>query len=317
MENTNNIIKKCMKKDKKIQILLSTYNGESYLREQLDSFVGLNNYKNVKVLIRDDGSTDKTIDILKEYNKKYGFKYICGKNVGVNKSIYRLLKYCDLSCDYYAVSDQDDVWYKNKFDITLEKLSECNEKTPTLFASCSSITDSDLNVIGKTIIPKKGVTFYNAMIQNVCPGHTQVFNKKLLLELRNNYSDEISVIDHWIYLYTSAFGKVMFTYDCTVYHRQHTNNSVGYQTNFIKKTIARIKRLNFKAADNSTVQLKYFYDLYKNKLNKEYQTEVENFLNSKSFLKRLKYSLTTKTYRQNTIDSLCFRILFLMGKYHL
>ena len=75
---------------KKIQILLSTYNGEHFLREQLDSFLRLEGFDNVAVLIRDDGSTDSTRDILREYSEKHGFEVILGDNVGLNASMMEL-----------------------------------------------------------------------------------------------------------------------------------------------------------------------------------------------------------------------------------
>ena len=119
MENTRDITKECTQEDntvlnKRIQILMSTYNGEKYLREQLDSFVNLDNFEEVKVLIRDDGSTDSTLEILDEYRLKYGFEIIKGINIGLNKSMMNLFKECDMECDYFAYSDQDDVCLSDK-----------------------------------------------------------------------------------------------------------------------------------------------------------------------------------------------------------
>ena len=93
---------------KKIEILLSTYNGEKYLREQLDSFISLENYSDVKVLIRDDGSTDSTRAILEEYRIQHGFEVILGDNIGLNASMHLLMLAADRECEYFAFSDQDD-----------------------------------------------------------------------------------------------------------------------------------------------------------------------------------------------------------------
>jgi len=317
MENINNIMKKCTKTGKKIQILLSTYNGQKYLRQQLDSFISLDNFNDVKVLIRDDGSKDGTLDILEYYEKEYGFQVIRGNNVGVNNSIIELIKYCDLSCDYYALSDQDDVWFPNKLIVSLEFLEKNISDKPVLFSSCSCITDENLNPIGQSVLPNKGVSFYNAMIQNICPGHTQVFNREMLLELKNNNSCDMFVLDYWIYLVASGIGKVIFMPECTVYHRQHLNNAVGYQVNPVKNLIARLKRLNFKRADKGTIQLKAFYDLYKRKLSKEYLEEIEKFLDCNEFItSRLKYVKQSKVYRQTKGETILFRILYILGKYH-
>jgi len=303
----------------KIQILLSTYNGEKYLREQLDSFLNLDNYENVKVLIRDDGSTDNTINILKEYRQKYGFEVYFGKNLGVNESFLWLFNHCDMTCDFYALSDQDDVWLSNKFILYFEKIKNgYNPEIAYMFSSCSAITDANLIVKGKTIVPKKGVGFYNAIMQNICPGHTQLINKKLLFIIQKSLSvKETSVIDHWIYLLASAFGQIYFINENTVLHRQHDNNCVGYNINFFIKNFNRIKKLNLKRSDIMTQQINYLLQLFENDLPKEYKLELTNFLDNSNFSKRCRYILKTKAYRQTNMETIIFKLLYIIGKYHL
>ena len=98
---------------KTVRVLLSTYNGETYLREQIDSLIkqiGLV----VKIAVRDDGSTDATLDILEEYRKKGLLEYFAEENVGYRKSFLTLSSYFVGKADYYAFCDQDDVWKPNK-----------------------------------------------------------------------------------------------------------------------------------------------------------------------------------------------------------
>lgn len=312
-----------MKVNKDIQILLSSYNGEQYLREQFESYIAQDIFSRVKILVRDDGSTDGTLVILSEYREKLGedvVEIIEGDNIGVNASINELFRRCDERCSYFAISDQDDVWMPNKLSRAVNALFAQEQKAPLLFASCSYITDSELNIIGKTVNPIKGVSFYNAMIQNVCPGHTQVFNRATLYELRHlleKYVNGIHVIDHWIYLTASAFGKVIFDQEPTVLHRQHGKNAVGYQLGWLAKTVTRIRRFKFKEPDKMTLQLRCFYSLYysDNKGFPEF-CELDAFLNSKTFFKRLSYAFRTKCIRQDTFDSFLFRFLFIIGKYH-
>lgn len=323
MENTKDIMKECMKEDNRqqkkiIQILMSTYNGEKYLREQLESFIQLENFEEVKVLIRDDGSTDSTLDILYEYSDRYGFEVIEGTNVGVNKSMTILFSCADEKCEFFALSDQDDVWFPDKLIRAKKKMLENSYDIPLLFASLSCVTNENLEPIGSSVFPYKSVGFYNAMIENICPGHTQVFNKPMLLELMKYDTDGIFVIDYWIYLVASAIGKIIYEKEFTVYHRQHGNNAVGYKTSVIQKTLSRIKRLKIKSADPTTIQLKYFYDVYKNKLPKEYETEIFNFLYShKKIQTRIKYAIETKAYRQTTFETLIYKMLYISGKYHI
>ena len=295
---------------------MSTYNGEKYLREQLNSFIAQDCFSQVKVLIRDDGSTDGTFEILREYADKYNFEIIKGQNIGVNASMCELFSLCDLSCQYFALSDQDDVWLPDKLGKAVKELANYNKQC-AMFASASIITDSCLKTIGVSMRAKKGSSYYNAVVQNICPGHTQVFSKPLMIELRDTDPSEISVIDHWIYLLASSLGKIIFSEKPTVLHRQHGNNAVGYNINPIKKTISRIKRVHFKEADRITIQLNYFLNRFQGRIPAEYENEAIRFLNSRTLFQRIKYSLTTKLFRQSFIDNILFRILFVLGKYHL
>ena len=102
-------------KNKEVVILISTYNGEKYLAEQLDSLLN-QTYQNIKIFIRDDGSKDKTIDIIKEYQKKSEKIFLTeGKNIGFINSFFELLKLSN-NADYYAYCDQDDVWMEDKIE---------------------------------------------------------------------------------------------------------------------------------------------------------------------------------------------------------
>lgn len=307
-----------METDKKIQILLSTFNGERFLHEQLDSFLCQKCHCNTSILIRDDGSTDGTWNILKKYRDKYGFKIVKGKNIGVNRSIYELFNLSDKSCDYYALSDQDDVWLPNKLSMALQSLQSSSERRPMLFASCSQVVTETLEPLGKTIIPKKGVGFYNAMAQNVTPGHTQVFNRKLMECLKLGRSDDIHVVDWWIYLIASGMGQVIFNNECTVLHRQHGDNAVGYELSFLKQLFKRLKRIHTRDANTISRQLKSFYNIYGNNLNPEYHMEIQAYLDNLTTLpKRLSYAVKTKIYRQTEIETLLFKCLYIMGKYNL
>lgn len=303
--------------DKKIQIIMSTYNGEKYLREQLDSIINLDGYDLIKVLIRDDGSTDNTLSILEEYSNRYGFEIIKGNNVGVNKSLFLLFEACDKTCDYFAISDQDDVWVKDKIQRALYELKNMDSNKPSLFATVSCITDEKLNPIKITSLPKKGPSFYNAMIQNIASGHTQVFNRKLLEEIMNcGGSSDIVIIDWWIYLVASAIGEVIVSDQYTVLHRQHENNAIGHKVGFFKQTYSRLVRLFCKHDINLSVQLKDFLFRYENKMKKEYIDEIKRNLScERNLVTRVYYCFRSKVYRENLVETLCYKILYLLGRY--
>jgi glycosyltransferase involved in cell wall biosynthesis len=303
---------------KKIQILLSTYNGEAHLREQLDSYLALNGFESVKVLIRDDGSTDGTLDILHEYVDKHGFELIEGENVGLNASMHQLVQACDLECDYFSFSDQDDVWLPDKLERASDALDKEDGSIPLLYSACSTITDDSLAPKGHTLIAKRPLSFYNSMIQNACIGHTQVCNRELIKLLRMHFSDDIYVHDSWVYTVATAFGKAIFDPTCVALYRQHTNNVIGYETSKLKNFMKRLKRLRTGKSRRYSYQLRAFCDLYGDMIPDEYMRECKKYFEKqRNFFTRLGYIMTTKMYRQTRLEGVIFRLMYLFGKYNL
>lgn len=305
-----------METDKRVQILLSTYNGERYLREQLDSIVGQTAFQSCSVLIRDDGSSDKTVEILKEYEDNYGFQVYSGSNLGVNGSYQWLLDHADLSCDYFALSDQDDIWMPDKIERAFAALDGSDDSVPVLFATCSLLTNAQMEPIGTSLHPKKGVSFYNAMLQNVCPGHTQVFNRRLLSMARGQSWEDMIVLDWWNYLLASGAGTVLFDDALTVKHRQHGDNAIGYGTSFLKLFLPRLKRVLAGEGYKMGRQLDCFSRLYGSVLRRECKEELDAFLsNLPSFRRRILYLNKSRVYRQTKLETMIFRVLYLAGKY--
>lgn len=118
---------------KSVQVVMSTYNGEKYLKEQIDSILSQEGV-DVRLYIRDDGSSDRTTDILASYQEHKNVKIEKGNNLGFAKSFLTALDECD-EADYYAFSDQDDVWEKDKLSTAIEILEEESQSTPLLYCS--------------------------------------------------------------------------------------------------------------------------------------------------------------------------------------
>ena len=130
--------------EERIDVLVATYNGEKYIREQLDSIIN-QTYKNIRILISDDCSKDSTPDILKEYEQKDDriIVYTHEKNFGnyIKNFEFLLTK---VESEYYALCDQDDVWLPEKIEKTFNKLKEENAD---LAYTDLKVVDQDLNVI--------------------------------------------------------------------------------------------------------------------------------------------------------------------------
>lgn len=302
----------------KILVIMSTYNGEKYIKSQLDSIE--NQQLNIKldILIRDDGSTDHTVDIIRNYQNKYrNIKLITGENIGCNASFFYLLKIADKYM-YYAISDQDDVWLPNKLQVGIDEIKKIKENKPILYGSCSYIVDDDMKICGKTQEKKREVKLTNSIIQNFTPGHSQIMNYKLFMLLKQDNIDvkNIYVYDYWITNIAILYGRLIFNNEPYTYYRMHRNNAIGYGLNIFLFLKERIKR--FQKGDGKKIynQIKYFYEKNEKSIPKVEKKEINKFLNyNNNFIKRIKFVFTTKLYRQKKLETLFFKVAYLFKKY--
>ena len=182
--------------DKKVLVLLGTYNGEKYIAEQCQSLKRQRNVQ-VDVLVRDDGSSDNTVNVIKE-NYDNRINIIEGENVGACANFINLWMNASLEYDYYAFCDQDDYWMDNKLQIACEKLSTIDSNIPALYFCGQIITDEKLHPI---YVHKMDVerNEYASCIFNQMAGCTAVFNKKLLTYMRKKKPNISFGHDVWTY----------------------------------------------------------------------------------------------------------------------
>jgi glycosyltransferase involved in cell wall biosynthesis len=298
---------------KLIQILLSTYNGEKYIKEQLDSIIK-QDYQNITILIRDDGSTDRTVDIIKEYAKQYNnITFYQGHNIGVKKSFFDLVKNSDMTADYFMFSDQDDVWKNNKISGAVEKLELMQQDIPLLYCGRTTLVNEELVPIKSTIKKYKIIPgFGNALVENICTGCTMAVNRKLIQLVKTHIPEFTVMHDWWFYLTASCYGKVYYDDETYILYRQHTDNIVGIRSSYreeFKKRLNNYKGNRGKISD----QLSEFLRLYQ--IDKEKQMLLMDIIKAKyKFMSRLNLLFTDKIYRQRKLDNLIFKLLFLLGK---
>lgn len=300
-----------------VLVLMSTYNGEKYITEQIESIENQKLDIPLNILVRDDGSKDNTVNILKKLNKKYkNIKVLQEENIGCNASFFKLFKIAN-GYKYYAISDQDDIWLKDKLQRGINKIRNENVDKPVLYGSCSYIMDNEGNITGTTQKKARDITLNNTIIQNFVPGHSQIMNNSLLQLLKNDLDySKIYVYDFWITNIALLYGKLIFDNKPSTKYRIHNLNTVGYgksKTGWIKE---RIKR--FKKGDGSLIssQINYFYNLNNEKIPENTKNEIEQYLKlSKNYLSRLKFITKTSFYRQKKFETLLFKIAYLLGKY--
>ena len=231
----------------KITILLSTYNGAKYLKEQIDSILNQDIIQNIKILARDDGSTDGTQKILEEYAQKYkNFSWYQGDNLKPARSFWELLSKADDS-DFYAFADQDDVWDIDKVRIAYEHIKDFDQSKPALYIGDVRTVDGELNLISSSMVEHDIPFDYpHALIKDLCPGCTQLFNKATrdLTLIYDPVKYEMYMHDWTIYLIATCFGRVFFDDVPHMSYRQHSKNAVGANKNGFGKILDKWKKRN-------------------------------------------------------------------------
>ena len=299
---------------KKVQILMSTYNGEKYIKTQIDSILE-QDYREIFLAIRDDGSTDHTVEILKQYEEKY--KNISVKQeeiVGVILSFFELVQNADENSDDYAFSDQDDKWLKHKISRAVECLEKEDRDIPLLYCSNKILVDKELNPIHSEIDYTKEMfpSFGNALVQNICTGCTCVFNKKLYESIKNNIPNKIIMHDWWLYLVATAFGKVIYDKKSYILYRQHEGNVHG---TIIKKRELLYHRWQELWKDRGEIygQLEEFKRRYL--LDIEEKELLEKVLKAKKGIKnKVNLMREKRVKRQFPKEDNMYRIMILLGK---
>ena len=211
----------------RLLVLLSSYNGGRFLREQLDSLLK-QTLDGVEILVRDDGSTDETAAILEEYAKRGKLRWYRGENLGASRSFWRLLTECG-EADYYAFCDQDDIWDADKLETAVGALKKIEEGSPALYCGDVRVTDAAGCVLAGHMVRPEPADYPHALIRNLAPGCTYVFNRaaqELLLRFEAETLG-IELHDWTAYQVIACFGRVVFDSDPHMSYRQHGGNAIG------------------------------------------------------------------------------------------
>ena len=212
---------------KKVLVLLSTYNGEKYLKEQIDSVLAQKN-TDVSILVRDDGSTDKTLEILEKYKKDGKLEWYTGKNLKPAKSFLNLVRCAETTYDYYAFCDQDDFWYSDKISEAIYEMEKEPTMLPKLCYCNIELVDKNRRHLDDRKISNR-CNFFDEMLLTYCvPGCTMVFNRNLLDIVKKHMPTKITMHDCWIYFVCVAVGgRIYSTESIGIQYRQHGGNVIG------------------------------------------------------------------------------------------
>ena len=261
-----------MIENKKIDILMATYNGEKYLAEQLDSIIN-QTYHNWNLLIRDDNSTDRTLEIIQDYQKKDNrIKLLKDNegNLGIVKNFEELLK--NSESEFIMFSDQDDIWIENKLEMYLKMIEKIKNKGFMIHSDAILFDKNKSNILKDTFISKKAINkglenvFFNYFVQ----GATILISK----EIKNfilPFPKEVYLHDRYIHLISELFFERIFVNKALIYYRQHGDNQIG-----AKNTIREL--LSKRYFDERDRQLiKVIYNKYGSLLTEDKKKLIEEY----------------------------------------
>jgi glycosyltransferase involved in cell wall biosynthesis len=302
-----------------VVVMLSTYNGAAFLREQLDSLVAQAGVA-VRLHARDDGSTDDTVDILRSYVAIWpGLSDIrCGANLGAAMSFLELLRTAPTDAEFYAFCDQDDVWLPTKTARAVRALASLPAEVPALYCSNVACVDAALRPLG---VPRGDAdgSFQHLLFENIAYGCTIVMNASARHLIAERAPQQGVVMhDWWSVLIVAAFGCVLYDAEPRILYRQHGANSIGAQTCWAGQAWLHVRglmrrRRNFYRIHEQASQL---LRQYGDRLPVHCRARVERLVRSKrSIGTRFGFALSRDVRRSRPIDSLIARALLLAGWY--
>lgn len=321
----------------KLRVLMSAYNGERYIREQLDSILEQSLCKDpawsIEIIVRDDGSSDTTRDILSEYEQKNAITVFYGENKGVIASFLTLIQEASEGADYVALADQDDFWLPDKLEAAVSMLEAKEDKgntvlskrgdrqaageIPLLYCGACQAVDENLKPLDTAFLKgQKKPDFGNALVENICTGCTAVFNQALAEILRKEIPEFTVMHDWWLYLCAACFGEVVYDSVPHIYYRQHGDNEVGVRTNYRSEFLERFRRFrgNRYHINRQVQSLQNLYQNHGLAVSAENVELVDLLLSARKHVgARVKMICSKRIYRQRKMDHLIFKLIFLSG----
>lgn len=275
-----------------VTVLLAAYNGEAYIRQQLDSILN-QTYKELAIVISDDLSTDYTPGILKEYEQKHPDRVRCLRNEKASGSpqnnFFRLLR--EVSDEYVMLCDQDDIWLPDKTEVTLKEMKrlekQWGKEVPLLVHGDLSVTDQSGNIRHKSMVQYQKIAvkdnrFSHYLVENNITGNTVMINQGFSPYL--SYIPETCMMhDWWLGLVASCFGKISYIDRPLLLYRQHESNQVGSKSG-IRQYAERLTHKDRVRQQyrNMFLQAELFLDRYGTEMAREQRVTLEQFINLQS-----------------------------------
>jgi glycosyltransferase involved in cell wall biosynthesis len=225
----------------RVVVLMSTYNGERFVGEQVCSILG-QLPENGRLMVRDDGSSDSTVSQLEAFND-IRISVLRGENIGFARSFLTLLMNVPADANMVMFSDQDDVWFADKISRAWTSLKSFPDQ-PALYCSAQTLVDVALRPMQVTPPWPRGPSFSGALSENIVTGCTAALNQNALMLLQGaGIPESVHFHDWWLYLVVSAFGTVVVDNQPTLLYRQHGGNLIGHGSGYFGRQVQILRFL--------------------------------------------------------------------------
>jgi glycosyltransferase involved in cell wall biosynthesis len=295
-----------------VEVLMSTYNGAPYVRQQVDSILA-QTHRDLRLVVRDDGSYDDTVAVLRSIDDDR-LRIVEGENLGLPDAFFRLLDESGDDAEYWALADQDDVWVPEKLSRAVADLEQL--EGPALYCARVLVTDEQLRPLHPHALPRRGPSFANALVQNIALGCTTVVNRPARDLLRRRWPRECVMHDAWMYLVVAGTGTVVFDQRVAVLYRQHGDNSVGVGRTAAGRLAGRLRRqLSPGGPGKHGRQNRELLRTHGDDLLPEHRAQLLDFLTSQDHLgSRCRYAITGAAQRQTRGSDLVLKALQVAGR---
>jgi glycosyltransferase involved in cell wall biosynthesis len=302
----------------RIAILMCTKNGAAFLGDQLKSFAD-QTHDNWVLIVSDDGSTDETKDILERFAgiQTQEIVHTNGPGKGVCANFLSLATDPGIDADYFAFSDQDDIWHQDKLRRALACLAGVSDDTPALYCGRTELMSIDGRPYGLSPLFTRPPAFRNALVQNLAGGNTMVFNRAAKRIVEAAGTSEVVLHDWWLYQLVSAAGGVVY-YDPqpSIKYRQHSNNLIGSNLGWRARTVRIRMMLSGRFRDWNETNIAALQRLPDDLILQSNRAVVKLFAKARSapLLQRLRYLKQSGVYRQTLLGNLGLLVATVMKR---
>ena len=213
----------------RVAILMCTKNGAKFLAQQLKSIAD-QSHTNWTLFVSDDGSSDETVGIVARFAREFSQRVVSrlGPGKGVCANFLSLATDPSIDADYFAFSDQDDIWHKDKLERAINWLATVPDQIPGMYCGRTELVTADGQSYGLSPLFTRAPAFQNALVQSLGGGNTMVFNRAAKKMLEDAGRIEVVLHDWWLYqLVSAAGGAIRYDPQPTIKYRQHPNSLIG------------------------------------------------------------------------------------------